>query len=141
MYEKILDNLAKETPRLRRGMNYQILRRTHRALLDGTGPVRDRAITSGNNYRLARPRGSPSRLFLCSEIPTTKNALRGKLLSRERRKTAREKEERRGSSRKSSIHFETRNYRNKAINSLPCNLFSVLCLYWKEEMYFVLLIV
>lgn len=56
-----------------------------------TGSVRERTITSGNNYRLARPRGPPSRLLLHPEIPMAKNALRGQLLSRY--ETARDRNE------------------------------------------------
>lgn len=40
--------------------------------------TQERAITSRNNYRLARPRGPSSRLFLRLGIPTTKNMLAGK---------------------------------------------------------------
>lgn len=65
--------------------------------------TRERAITSRNNYRLARPRGPSSRLFLRLGIPTTKNTLPGKLFSRyetargrncrkERKKERRERE-------------------------------------------------
>lgn len=42
-------------------------------LLRWTGSVREQAITSENNYRLTRPRGPPSRLFLCPGIPVTGN--------------------------------------------------------------------
>jgi len=66
--------------RSREGTNFQILWRTRGSA--GIGPVRERAITSRNNYRLARPRGPSSRLFLRPGIPTTKNTLPGKRLSR-----------------------------------------------------------
>lgn len=53
--------------------------------------MRERAITSGNNYRLARPRGPPSRFLLHPEIPMAKNALRGQFLLRY--ETARDRNE------------------------------------------------
>jgi hypothetical protein len=90
------------------------------ARLRWIGPVRERAITSRNNYRLARPRGSPSRLFLHPGIPTTKNTLPGKRLSRY--ETARERSsEQKKREREIAFRIKSDALRNRHSNPPRCS--------------------